>query len=103
MNQALIPYNRPYAPAPQVAIAGTQGVFVTIDEQALDLIVETFERWFSEREDVIFVDYGTTDKKPGLGYLIMEWMGYEVDRLFLDILDSTDVIEDYTAYARQEM
>ncbi len=102
MNQALIPYNRPYTPAPQVAIAGAQGVFITINEQALDLIVETFERWFSDREDVIFVDQGTTDK-TGLGFLIMEWTGCEIDRLFLDILDSTDMIEDYTAYARQEV
>lgn len=101
MTQSLIPYNRPYAPAPQVAIAGAQGVFITVAESALDLIVETFERWFSDREDVIFVDSGTTDKKPGLGFLIMEWTGYEIDRLFLDILDSTDVVEDYTAYGRE--
>jgi len=100
MSQQMIPYNRSYtAPEVQVAIAGAQGVFITLDLDRLDAVVETFECWFSEREDVIFVDQGETDKQ-GLGFLRMQWTGYEIDRLFLDILETSDFIEDYTAYGR---
>ena len=100
MSQQMIPYSRNYtAPAVQTAIAGAQGVFITLDLDRLDAVVETFQVWFSEREDVMFVDQGETDKQ-GLGFLLMEWTGYEIDRLFLDILDTSDFIEDYTAYGR---
>lgn len=101
MTQSLIPYDRPYvAPEMQVAIAGAQGVFLTLDADKLETTVATFERWFAGREDVLFVDYGTTDK-TGLGFLIMEWTGYEIDPLFLSILDDADFIKDYTAYGRE--
>ncbi len=101
MTQSLIPYERPYAtPEVQVAIAGAQGVFLTLDADKLETTLATFERWFADREDVIFVDAGTTDK-TGLGFLIMEWTGYEIDPLFLSILDDADFIEDYTAYGRE--
>jgi hypothetical protein len=54
MTQSLVPYDRPYtAPDAQVAIAGAQGVYITM-------------------------------------------------RLFLNILDDADFIEDYSAYALQE-
>jgi hypothetical protein len=100
MSQQMIPYARNYtAPAVQTAIAGAQGVFLTLDMDRLDNVVETFQVWFAEREDVLFVDQGETDKQ-GLGFLLMEWTGYEIDRLFLDILETTDCIEDYTTYAR---
>ncbi len=99
MSNALVPYT--YArPEVQTAIAGAQGVFVTLDEGKLDTTVATFQRWFAGREDVLFVDYGTTDKQD-FGFLIMEWTGYEIDPLFLSILDDLDFIEDYTAYGRE--
>lgn len=102
MTQSLVPYNRLYAaPEVQVAIAGAQGVFITMQEENLNMVVQTFQHWFAEREDVLFVDRGTTDK-TGVGFLIMEWLGYEIDRLFLDILVTSDFITDYVAYEREE-
>ncbi len=101
MGNELVPSTRPYVrPETQVAIAGAQGVFLTLEKEKVDTIVATFLRWFKGRQDVIFVDYGTTDKQD-LGFLIMEWLGYEIDPLFLSILDDADFIEDYTAYARE--
>ena len=101
MTQQVISYSRPYVqPETQVAIAGAQGVFLTLEQGKLDTIVTTFQRWFAGRSDVLFVDYGTTDKQD-LGFLMMEWLGYEIDPLFLSILDDADFIEDYTEYARE--
>lgn len=100
MQQQLIPYTY-NAPAVQTTIAGLQGVHITMNADNLAMAVATFQSWFSEREDVLFVDQGTTDKQ-GTGFLIMEWAGYEIDRLFLDILAKSDFIEDYVVYMREE-
>jgi|SRR5450755_3041663 hypothetical protein len=104
MQQGLVPYTPNYtyeAPDQQVVIAGAQGVFMTLDADKLATTIATFQRWFDGRDDVLIVDYGTTDKQE-FGYLIMEWLGYEIDPLFLSILRDADFVDDYTAYARGE-
>jgi hypothetical protein len=75
----------------------SQGVHFTFDASHLDFLLATLERWFGERDEVILVDYGTTDKQ-GLGCIIMEWDGCNIDQLFLDILRTDDTIIDYTVY-----
>jgi len=91
-------------PATQQSLAPgeIQGVYFTISpnmpyEQLLDKI----EGWFEGRSEVVIVDYGTADKS-GLGYIMIEWLGYEVDDLFVAILRDEELIEDYTVYTREE-
>lgn len=100
MSQQVIPYTY-HAPTVQTSIAGLQGVVINLYPENLAMAVATFQSWFEDREDVLFVDQGTTDKQ-GTGFLIMEWAGYEIDRLFLDILAKSDFIEDFVVYVREE-
>ncbi len=80
------------------ALEGTsQGVFFTFEADRLASLLEILERWFEARDEVILVDYGTTDKQ-GLGCIVMEWEGCEVDILFQDILRTDPMIIDYTIY-----
>jgi hypothetical protein len=78
-----------------------QGLYIVTREQDVEGIYEMLSRWFAQREDVQIVDYGTSDKQQGIGFLIMEWCECEPDQLFLDILDSEDAIVDYTRYSRE--
>ncbi len=75
------------------------GVVIICDQQNLATLIGTMQRWFADFGDVNIVDYGHTDKR-GSGYLIIEWIFCEIDRLFLKILDSEEIVEDYTTYVR---
>jgi hypothetical protein len=72
-----------------------QGVHFTLPTDQLEPILSTLEMWFRDRDDVILVDHGTTCKHK-LAYIILEWDEYEIDPLFLAILASADVVDDFT-------
>lgn len=65
----------------------------------LEALSATIEGWFAGRDEVVVVDYGTTDKL-GLGFIVMECFEHEIDTLFLAILRDAEFIADYTAYGR---
>ncbi len=75
-------------------------VYITIQPQAHAAIIALFERWFEGRNEVELVDHGTSDKL-GESFLVIEWFECEIDQLFLDILNTEDMIIDYTTYSRE--
>ena len=105
MSKSLITTTRKYEkPATQQPLAEgqIQGVFFTISpDMPYEQLLEKIEGWFDGRSEVVIVDYGTSDKLD-LGYIMIEWLGYEVDDLFIAILRDEDLIEDYTVYTREE-
>ena len=95
-------FHSPELPAPQaVEYAGVQGVIFLIEADQLDLIISKIEGWFDERDEIVLVDYGQSDKK-GIGTVILEWEGFEIDTLFLAILRDDDLVFDYAVYTRPE-
>jgi len=78
-----------------------QGMFFTMPKENYEWMLNKIRGWFAGREDVSLVDFGITDKR-GLGYIIMEWIGREVDPLFVAILRDEPFIDDYTVYTRQQ-
>jgi hypothetical protein len=88
-------------PESQEAISGIQYVFLTLEQESLDEWVETLSRWFAGRDEVSMTDYGSTDKQEA-GFIVMEWRGYAVDKLFLAILEEDDEVEDYTVFTQSE-
>jgi hypothetical protein len=92
-------YSRPLS-TPVVTCPGeARGIYITLHPEAVDEAAATFQQWFARRSEVRIVDIGTSDKAR-LGFILMEWVECDVDQLFLDILDSTQVIADYTLYGR---
>jgi len=99
----LIPYTGE-APERQQQLRSdmVQGVMITMlaeDETRLNLLSK-IGYWFADRPEVSLIDHGVTDKQ-GLRYIVLEWNGYDVDPLFLAILDEEALIEDYTVYTRE--
>jgi len=78
-----------------------QGVHLTCLEENLDQLREFFMRIFEERNEIILVNWGATVKQ-GLGYIIIEWDGCEVDQMFLDMLRSEEMFLDFSLYIRDE-
>lgn len=76
-----------------------QGIYITLHPEVLDDISEKMARWFQGRPEVDIVDVGTSDKR-GLGFIIIEWIEYEIDPLFLAILHDEETVGDYTLYGR---
>src|SRR5258708_5893522 len=72
-------------------------IYMTVASQALDPMRAVFERWFERREDVLVVDYGTSDKQE-VSFLVVEFWECEPDQLFQDILDTEPLVDDYTIY-----
>ncbi len=85
-------------------VAGVQGVFIILPASDVDTAHDLFERWFAQREEVAVVGYGDMDKDTDLGYVMVEWYGFAIDRLFLTILDQDDPIDchNYATYVRGE-
>src|ERR1700744_748970 len=77
-----------------VEYAGKQGVVFSIAPEQLDWIISTIESWFDGRDEIILVDHGLSDKK-GIGTVILEWEGFEIDPLFLAILRDEELVFDY--------
>ncbi len=103
MAQQLVPYSFNTDVLPQTQPGDTlpgqfQGVHFTVSTD-IDFLLGKIEQWFEDRDEVILVDSGTTAQ--GLGFIILEWEGYEIDRLFLAILQNEESIEDYTVYTRR--
>ncbi len=85
-------------------VSGVQGVFIILPAEDVDAVHDQLERWFSERQEVVIVDFGDMDKLPAFGYIMIEWYGYTIDQLFLTILTQGDPIEceNFTIYMRGE-
>jgi hypothetical protein len=88
----------------QEQIAGVQGVFVIVPAEDVEKVHNLFQRWFGGRDEVAVVGYGDMDKDADLGYVMVEWYGFAIDRLFLTILDQDDPIDchNYATYVRGE-
>jgi len=94
-------YRKPATLQP-LAEGEIQGVYFTISpDMPYTQLLDKIMSWFEGRSEVAIVDYGTSDK-VGLGYIMIEWLGYEVDDLFIAILRDEDLVEDYTVYTREE-
>src|SRR4051794_186070 len=75
-----------------------QGVYFSMaKDNYSEQLFSKIEGWFEDRSEVVVVDYGTTDKLD-LAYIMIEWVGFEVDDLFIAILRDEDLVEDYTVY-----
>jgi len=98
----IIPYgfNAPALPSQRAGIlpGQVQGVYITIPDD-YQFVLNKIVGWFSDRDEVELIDHGVSDK-VGLGYIILEWMEYEIDTLFLAILRDEDAVADYTVYVR---
>src|SRR5579885_3857843 len=89
------PRQRPIA-TPNLA----NGVYIRLDPE-YEHILEKIEQWFADREEVVLVDHGTSDKTGEDGFILIEWNEFEVDPVFLGILDNDDQVIDYTMYSRE--
>lgn len=72
--------------------------FTLDDPEHLDPLLDKIRLWFSERDEVLLVDHGTT--ASGLGFVVMEWEERGIDPLFLAILTHDEMIDDFSVYTR---
>lgn len=88
-------------PSPQTTVLPdqAQGVYITLTSPDYQFILNKMIGWFRDRDEVELIDHGTSDK-VGLGYIILEWEGRDVDPLFLAILRDEETVADYTVYTR---
>lgn len=84
---------------PQAMTGQVQGAYITLHPAVFEDIADKIERWFAGRDEVEIVDVGVSDKQ-GFGFILMEWLGYEIDLLFLAILREEELVGDYTVYGR---
>jgi len=82
-------------PAPGVI----NGVFIILPPDYAG-ILEKMSGWFANRLEVAITDHGNSDKH-GFGYIMIEWSEFEIDQLFLDILQNEDAVADYSTYIRE--
>lgn len=95
-------FQSPELPAPQsVEYGGVQGVVFLVEPDQLEWLTDKIEGWFEDRDEIVLVDQGLSDKK-GIGTVIMEWEGFEIDPLFLAILRDDELVFDYATYTRPE-
>jgi hypothetical protein len=94
---AVVPFGEPHYTDEVTA----NGVHISCEPERRELLLATFESWFEDRAEVELVSSGESDKL-GLGFVILEWIGSEIDQLFLDILRKDSAIIDYTTYVREE-
>ena len=78
-----------------------QGVMFIVEPNQLEWIINKIEGWFDERDEIILIDYGISDKQ-GTGVVILEWEYVEIDPLFLAILRDEELVIDYAVYNRSE-
>ena len=104
MSTQLVPYsfNTSVLPTPS-QVQGLPGQyqvvhFTLIDPDLLDTLLDKIRLWFSECDEVLLVDHGTT--AAGLGFVVMEWGGCTIDPLFLAILKHEEAVDDVTVYTR---
>jgi hypothetical protein len=76
------------------------GVHFTFPGDQLNFLLHTVQNWFENRDEVVLIDYGITDKQDK-GVIVMEWEESDIDQLFLDILRTDPMIEDFTVYERR--
>ncbi len=74
------------------------GVVIVTQPNALDWILDKIRAWFDDRDEIMFVDAGHSDK-VGDGVIILEWDQYQIDPLFVKILENEDQVNDYTVYS----
>ena len=91
----VIEYPRTQQPATPGQI---QGVYITLDPEHREAILDKIMGWFAGRDEIDLVDTGISDKM-GLGYIILEWDECEIDQLFLAILRDEEIVADYTTYS----
>ena len=104
MAGELVPYSfslPELPPTESTPFGGTQGVWFTVVPEQLEMILERIELWFEDFDEVILIDHGQTDKQE-TGTVILEWDGFEVNPLFLKILEHDELVLDYCVYNRPE-
>ncbi|MHB8596734.1 MAG: hypothetical protein ACYDER_07985 [Ktedonobacteraceae bacterium] len=80
-----------------------QGVYISCATEDVDSLVDTFTRWFANRDDITLVDSGSAEKLAE-GFVILEWDG-RVDRRVLNWLQHQAFVTNfslYTAFHGQE-
>ncbi|HEX3643512.1 MAG TPA: hypothetical protein VHV10_19670 [Ktedonobacteraceae bacterium] len=98
----LIPWQPMINDAPQKLSQGVyHAVHITMDEADLDWMLDKFDRWFADRDEIIHIENGTSDKQR-LGFILLEWEETMIDPLFLKILEEEERVIDYTTYERTE-
>ena len=99
--QEMIPYSFSMAAYPhtqQPVIPGqVHGVYIALHPDHCEVILAKVMGWFEGRPEIDLVDSGISDK-AGLGYIILEWVEYAIDPLFLAILRDEELVADYTVY-----
>lgn len=78
-----------------------QAVHFIMASENREWILGKIEQWFDDRDDVILVATGES-QKHGLGFIVLEWDGVEIDPLFLSILQHDEMVADFTVYDRSE-
>lgn len=104
MAGELIPYsfNLPeLPPAESTPFGGVQGVWFTVAADQLEMILERIELWFEDTDEVTLIDHGQTDKQED-GTVILEWEGFEINPLFIKILEHDELVLDFCVYNRPE-
>lgn len=89
-----------YEASQSEAFDGAQMIMIHLHPANVEAFIDLVEGWFAAREEVTFVDQGTTDKTD-TGFVVMVWDGYRVDRLFLDILQTTEAVLDYVVFYQE--
>ena len=100
----LVPYSFSSLTLPRSAqgaalLGQVQGVYIALTSTDYQFILNKIVGWFADYDEVELIDHGVSDKQ-GLGYIILEWDGCQVDRLFLNILRDEEIVDDYTIYTR---
>jgi|SRR5450755_1223982 len=73
-----------------------QGIYISCDTQDVDALIDTFERWFANRDDIALVGSGSS-RKLGQGFVILEWDG-QVERSIISWLQRQDIVTDFSLY-----
>jgi hypothetical protein len=91
---------RPAAPTPQdTPDSGEglgQGIYISCDQQDVDTLIDTFEHWFADRDDITLVGSGSS-RKLDQGFVILEWDG-PVERSIISWLRRQEIVTDFSLY-----
>ena len=70
--------------------------FTLQGSEDLRWLIDKFEVWFADREDIAFLSSGVTHN--GDPFIVMGWFESQIDAMFLDIMRNDPDILDFSVF-----
>jgi hypothetical protein len=73
-----------------------QAVHIICNPERVEVLVDYFERLLDEYDEVVLTAQGESEE--GQGYIVLQWDGCFIDRLFLRMLELDESVIDFVVY-----